>query len=187
MRPDASRSEVSLFPLMSVVEVDRDLANDLFVRWAHPLGACERLFGHMSHVLYVGDEPVAATHATSIVSPTVERYKRNEVVELARIARSDDAPWAMRPMLRLWRAGIAQSQWTPPKGGPSQAKAAVSYAMPGKLGDIYRFDGWRFVKFCKKASPGKGSTWAKGSATDDIADGKKGLWIYDYEPIASAA
>lgn len=175
---------------MVVEEVERDLANELFLQWAHPLGACERPFAHMSHVLYVEGLPVAATHATSIVSPTVDRYKRKDTVELARIARADEAPWAMRPMLRLWRAGIAQSQWTTRrrgKGSTGPLKAAVSYAMPGKLGDIYRFDGWRFVKFCKKASPGKGSTWAKGSATDDIDDGKKGLWIYDYQPIEAAA
>lgn len=175
---------MSLLPLMAVEEVDRDLVNDLFVQWAHPLGACERPFGHMSHVLYVEGVPVAATHATSTVSSVIERYTRKQTVELARIGRSDEAAWAMRPMLRLWRAGLAQSQWGP-RYWP--VDAAISYAIPGKLGDIYRFDGWRFVKFCKKASPGKGSTWAKGSATDAIGDGKKGLWIYDYKPIAAAA
>lgn len=50
-----------------------------------------------------------------------------------------------------------------------------------------RFDGWTKVRTVKKSSPGKGSTWAKPSATDSIGDGIKTLWIYRYEAAHSGS
>lgn len=84
-------------------------------------------------------------------------------------------------MLRLWREVLVfeWQSWRP--------AAAVSYSTPGKAGDIYRFDGWSFVRKVKKAGVGKSSTWSKGSATDVIGDGRKGLWIYRYEQEATDA
>ncbi|QOR55396.1 MAG: hypothetical protein SHS37scaffold145_47 [Phage 71_18] len=174
---------MSLLPIMAVELVKLAEANALLTEWDHPLDACNRPFGSMSHVLFIEGAAVAVTVAASTVSATVERYKRKQVVELARIARSPEHPWAMRPMLRLWRADLAH-RW--PYRNWS-IDAAVSYSLPGTKGDIYRFDGWRFVKFTKPSSPGKGSTWAKPSASDAIGDGIKGLWIYDYQPIEAVA
>ena len=57
---------------------------------------------------------------------------------------------------------------------------AVSYATPGKKGDIYRFDGWTFVRRVGQANPGATSTWSKPSQTDLIGDGIKGLWVYRF-------
>ena len=169
-----------LGPIMSVDLVKLAEANALLTLWDHPLDACNRPFGSMSHVLSIEGQPVAVTVAASTVSSTVAGYQRRQVVELARIARSPEHPWAMRPMLRLWRADLAQrwAYWP--------VSAAVSYSLPGTKGDIYRFDGWRFVKHVKRSSPGKGSTWAKPSASDVIGDGIKGLWIYDYPEEAAA-
>lgn len=166
---------MNLLPVLGVCDVPLAEANDLLVEWAHPLGRCERPFGSMAHVMHVDGEPVAVTVAASTVSSTVEGYPRKALVELARIGRAADAPWAMRPMLRLWRAVLAHrwSYWP--------IKAAVSYAIPGKVGDIYRFDGWERVKVCKPSSPGQGSTWSKPSATDAIGDGRKTLWMYRYD------
>lgn len=165
----------SLFPIVTVEEVERDVVNDLFVRWQHPLGAVERPFGHRSHVLLAHGEVVAATHMASTVSSTVNGWARKQVVELARIGRADDAPWAMRVMLRLWREAIARQAWS-----YWPVDHAVSYSIPGYEGNVYRFDGWTKIKDCKPASPGKGSTWAKPSITDAIGDGIKGLWAYSY-------
>lgn len=172
----------SLLPIVSVEEVDRDTVNALFEEWRHPLGACKRPFGHFSHVLLTHGQVVAATHTASIVSPTVEGYGRKRVVELARIGRADSAPWAMRVMLRLWREAIAQQVWH-----YWTVEAAVSYSIPGYSGNVYRFDGWTKVKDCRPARPGKSSHWAKGSATDAIGDGKKGLWMYHYNEVTEAA
>lgn len=159
---------------MAVEEIDLDDANQLLTDWKHPLGACNRPFGIMSHALLIDGHAVAVTVAASTVSPTVDTYVRKETVELARIGRAPWVPWVMRPMLRLWRADLAH-RWT-----HWPVRAAVSYAIPGTLGDIYRFDGWRRVKVCKPARPGKSSTWSNPSAADQIGDGKKTLWIFDY-------
>lgn len=185
-------SSATLFPIVTVEEVERDVVNDLFVRWQHPLGMCERPFGHNSHVLIANGEIVAATHTASIVSPTVQvewdnegdpiSAVRKQTVELARIGRADGAPWAMRVMLRLWRETIARQEWP-----HWPVKYAISYSIPGYNGNVYRFDGWTKVKDCKRSSPGKGSTWAKGSATDAIGDGKKGLYVYRYPAEEIAA
>lgn len=176
----------TLFPIVMVEEVERDVVNALFVEWDHPLGPCKRPFGHSSHVLLSHGRVVAATHMASTVSATLDLlsddFKRKQLVELARIGRADDAPWAMRVMLRLWRESIARQEW-----GHWSVEAVVSYSLPGYSGDIYRFDGWTKVRDVKRASPGKGSTWSKPSATDAMGDGKKGLWTYIYPTEEVAA
>lgn len=153
-------------------------ANVLLREWDHPLGECNRPFGSIAHVWLLRGHPIACSVAASAVSPTVERYARTEVVDLARIGRHPDFPWVMRPWLRVWRAELAFDYQRYEKFQP--IIAAVSYSLPGKAGHVYRHDGWRFVKWCKKASPGPNSGWANASATDSIEDGRKGLWIYDY-------
>lgn len=97
------------------------------------------------------------------------------MLELARIARAPSSPWAMRVMLRLWREALAPlwSHWTP--------ELLASYSLPGTTGDTYRFDGWVKARDVKPSKPGKGSTWAKPSASDEIADGRKGLWFWHPE------
>lgn len=161
--------------VVGVDAVERKVANRLLDSWGtHPLGPCLRPFEVDSHVLYVRGAPVALTMTASIVSPTVETHSRSEVVELARIARSPDAAWALRPMLRLWREALV-FDW---RSWPFVA--AYSYAVPGTEGDIYRFDGWEKIGRRRKARAGKSSTWSKASATDSIADGEKTLWRYVY-------
>jgi len=161
--------------VVGVDAVDRKVANRLLDEWGtHPLGPCRRPFEVDSHVLSVRGVPVALTMTGSIVSPTVEEHSRREVVELARIARSPDAAWALRPMLRLWREVLAFDWHSWP------FVAAYSYAVPGTEGDIYRFDGWEKVGRRRKAGAGKSSTWSNASATDEIGDGVKTLWRYVY-------
>jgi hypothetical protein len=162
---------------VAVIALTRGQANDCLTRWEHSLGPCDRPFEQNQHGLVVAGDIIAVTTTASIVSPTLtdERehvWNRSQVVELARICAVKR--WATRPMLRLWREVLA-FEW---ESWPVQA--AFSYATPGKRGDIYRFDGWTRVRQVKKASPGKGSTWATGSATDAIGDGKKTLWTYRY-------
>lgn len=163
-------------------EVERKEANRLIAEWGtHPLGPCHRPFEVRSHVLTARGRPVALTMTGSIVSPTVEGHQRRQVIELARIARSPEATWALRPMLRIWREVLAFDWQSWP------FVAAYSYAVPGAEGDIYRFDGWEKVGRRRKANAGSSSTWSKPSATDGIADGVKTLWRYVYPHQSDAA
>lgn len=164
--------------IVRVEEITRSDCNNLLALWQHPLGPCHRPFGQDHWLLICRGRPVALAVSASIVSSTIRdateaTRSRREVVELARIARSPDDPWALRVMLRLWREELA-AEWP-----HWPARLLVSYALPGTSGDLYRFDGWTRVRTVKPASPGNGSTWARGSRTDTIGDGRKTLWTYD--------
>lgn len=171
----------SLWPDPVAVEaISRPEANRLLTGWDHPLGPCDRPFGQDHWLLMVGGQVCSLAVTASTVSPTVTDetghvWRRKQLVELARIATHPLHRWSTRVMLRLWREHLARTEWrhwTP--------DAVVSYALPGKQGHIYRTDGWTKVRKGKKASPGKGSTWATGSAADEIGDGRKTLWMYRY-------
>lgn len=164
---------------VAVVEIERKEAAALCIEWEHPLGGCDRPFGQDHWALIVEGAPVACAVTASLVSPTIRdeterEWARTEVVELARIARAPGAPWSMRVMLRLWREALAFRwvHWEP--------QLAATYQLPGTSGHLYAFDGWVKVRKVKRSSPGKGSTWAKPSATDTIGDGEKTLWVYHY-------
>lgn len=159
---------------VAMAECSKGEANELLAEWEHPLGPCNRPFHQEHHLLVVAGEPVALTVSASTVSPTISTHRRNEVVELARIARAPDAWWAMRPALRIWRQVFAPRWETWP------VAAAYAYALPGTEGDIYRFDGWELVGTVGKARAGKSSTWSNPSAADGIGDGRKKLWRYVY-------
>lgn len=165
-----------LFPVLSVDRVEPAEANRLLVEWVHPLGACERPFHQDAHVMHVAGRPVACTVSASTVSATCGGMARTELVELARIARAPDAPWAMRPMLRLWREVLAPLWpcWRP--------KAAVSYALPGTPGDLYRFDGWERLGAVRPSAGG--GTWSNAPTVNRIADARKTLWRWTYEAAA---
>ena len=161
-----------MFPVIAVERVDPAEVNRLLVEWAHPLGACERPFHQDAHVLIVHGRATACTMSASTVSATCGGMDRETLVELARIARRPDAPWALRTMLRLWRDVLAHL-W------PSwPVAAAVSYAMPGTPGSLYRFDGWERVG-CVAPSSG-GGTWSSKPKVNAVADGVKTLWRYVY-------
>jgi hypothetical protein len=85
----------------------------------------------------------------------------------------------MRVMLRLWRdyLGPRWDYWDQP------VQAAVSYALPGKEGNLYRFDGWKFYGDCKPWAGG--GTWSKPSKANQMADGIKKLYYYEYPSPAS--
>lgn len=166
---------LTMLPVVAADEVDVDDANRLLAAWAHPLGACERPFEQRAHVLAVDGAPIAVTVTASPVSSTVDGEPRPGMVELARIGRHPDHAWCLRVMLRLWRVRLAfdWSSWP--------VETAISYAMPGTPGQIYRFDGWERVGTCRPSRVGATSTWSTTSATDQLADGIKTLWRYRYE------
>ena len=116
---------------------------------------------------------VAVSISASIVSATVAGYRRGEVVELARLGRDPLVPWVLRPMLRIWRSVFA------PRWRCWPVRAAVSYALPGTAGALYRFDGWRRVGRCRPWAGG--ATWSQPARVNDVGDGVKTLWVFDLD------
>lgn len=168
---------MSLFPPVALERIGIGDANRLLVEWRHELGACDRPFRVDGWALELAGEPIAVAVSASTVSATCAGRQRNQLVELARIARHPAHPWVLRVMLRLWREVAARAWCWPPA-------AAVSYALPGRTGDLYRFDGWRRVGEVRPS--GGGGTWSASPAVNDIANGRKVLWVFDYAEPASS-
>lgn len=148
-------------------------ANALLDRWKHPLGQYRRPFGYQAWGLAVEGRAAAVVVSGSTVSKRVDGdLHRRNTVELARIARAPDHPYVMRAMLRLWRDYLARRwpYWP--------VDAAISYALPGKLGNLYRFAGWR--KVGQRAPSGGRGTWS-GRPAAAVLSGPNTLYAYDYQ------
>jgi hypothetical protein len=158
-------------------EITLDQANELIEAFGHPLGPFTRSFGRQAWGLAIDGKAAAVAVSGSTVGATSAGFGRFQVVDLARIARHPRHPGILRVMLRLWRDYLA-GRWD---YWPVQA--AVSYALPGKEGNLYRFDGWKFWGYCKPWAGG--GTWSKPSKANDMADGVKKLYYYQY-PSAAA-
>ena len=161
-----------LFPSVTVEQVDIAEANALLTLWEHELGPCRHPFRQEAHAMLVDGRPLAVTISASTVSARCGDMPRRELVELARIARHPDERW----VLRIWREVCAPSWACWP------VRAAVSYALPGRTGDLYRFDGWERVGEVRP-SPG-GGTWSNAPTVNGVADGRKVLWRYRYPEAA---
>jgi len=165
---------VTLFAALAGVErYDLATANGLLVEWGHRLGPCERPFRSEAYALTVEGKPVAVAISASAVSAVVGDYRRNEVVELARLCAHPSCPWANRVLLRLWREVCAPrwASWTP--------QAAVSYSQNAHhTGDLYRFDGWEKVR--ENCGSTGGGTWSTRRAADAPVAGRKTLWAWRY-------
>lgn len=161
--------------------VTRKQANELLDVFGHPLGPFTRPFGHQAWGLAIDGQAVAVAVSGSTVGATAAGYKRRQVVDLARIARHPDHPGILRVMLRLWRDYLARrwDYWDTP------VTAAVSYALPGKAGNLYRFDGWSKHGDCKPWAGG--GTWSNPSKANAIANGVKSLYVYRYPPAVGDA
>lgn len=175
----------SLFPVVSMCAASQDEVDGLLVEWAHPLGACNRPFGMQHWVLSVEQQPVACAVSASLVSAHVRTddgrvFQRGECVELARIGRHPDWPGILRVALRLWRDVFALRwpYWP--------VVARVSYAMPGTLGDIYRFDGWQ--RWGARRPSGGSGTWTRANPeVNKVGNGIKTLWGLPTELAAERA
>ena len=122
-------------PLSGLYPIDNQEANRLLVEWNHKLGPCNRPFKTESYALEVNGEPVAVAMTCSIIHGPVAGYDLKQVVELARLAASNN--WANRVMIRLWRE-VCAPKWT---CWPVQAAVSYSHnALHG--GSTYRTDGW---------------------------------------------
>lgn len=160
-----------LYPLGSTVAALADANRLLVHRWRHRLGPVNRPFRSESFVLELQGEPVAVAVSASTVSDTVAGYRRDQVVELARLAGE---PWATRVMLRLWREACA------PLWASWPVLAAISYSHNAMhRGDLYRFDGWERITDAAGRSGG-GGAWTRRRDASDVARGAKTLWCWRY-------
>jgi hypothetical protein len=160
--------------------VTKRQANELIASFGgHPCGPYDRRFGYQAWGLAVDGQAAAVAVSGSTVGVSAAGYNRFRCVDLARIARHPDHPGIMRVMLRLWRDYLAAKwadQYWP-------VDAAVSYALPGKAGNLYRFDGWtRWGTVKARKGPQGGSSWSGPSKAQDIADGVMTVWYYPYSP-----
>lgn len=162
-------------PVAGIVPVSIAEANALLARWGHYLGPANRPFGQEGWVLDIGGRAVSVAVSASIVSATVLDYRRNEVVELARLCSDPAERWATRPMLRLWREVAA------PRFCSWAIQAAVAYSTTRRHeGDIYRWDGWRLARNDAGCS-NHGGTWSGGyKSYPEAAKGTKRLWVWNY-------
>ncbi|MBO2461185.1 hypothetical protein [Actinomadura violacea] len=150
-------------------------ANTLLTAWRHSLGPVRRPFGSQAWLLDVGGTPAAVAVSCSIVSPTVHSFRRNQVVELARLCSAPDARWATRVALRLWRE-VAATRWP-----YWHVAAAVSYSQNARHGgDIYRFDGWTKVSTKCGNETSATATWSKVRDRHHPARGPKTLWLWRF-------
>lgn len=159
--------------LATFAPLDLVSANRLVTEWGHYLGPCRRPFGMRAYGLLVDGEPVAVAISASVINHAAG-YQRDELVELARLARHPDVGWASRVTLRLWRE-LAVPCW--PYWRP---RAAIAYSQNARHeGRLYRFDGWRRVT--DDAGSRGGGTWSRPRAPGDVAFGRKTLWLWEVE------
>lgn len=157
-------------PLIGVYPVDIGKANEMLVAWGHKLGAVNRPFRQEAYALELNGLMISIAVSASAVNHA-GGYRRNEIVELARLASCE--PWANRVMLRLWRQ-ICAPMWA-----CWPVKAAISYSHNAMhTGNLYRFDGWRAIKTDCGSSGGGG--WSRKRCSGDVVNGKKTLWVWDY-------
>ena len=167
-------------PMAGLYPIPLAEANALLVKWGHKLGPVKRPFRSEAFGLTVDGRTCAVAISASTVSNTAAGYRRDQLVELARLASSE--PWGNRVMLRFWRE-LCAPRW---KCWP--VLAAISYSQNAlHRGDIYRFDGWEKVSDkAGNANPGKhgfasAERRQKGTeyATAPIK-GAKTLWLWRY-------
>lgn len=169
---------MSLFPMATFERIDPSHADELYERWQHYLGPCDRPFGRQDFGFLLGGQAVSVATSASTVSATCAGLSRFEVIELARIATHPAYRWATRVTLRLWRE-LAPTEWAARnhEHWPS-IRAVVSYSNETRhKGDIYRFDGWRKVGI-QRGSTGGGTYTSKQPRED------KALWIYELEKVS---
>lgn len=162
-------------PILGLYPASMDEANALLCAWGHRLGPCTRPFGQQAFCLRLQGAPISLAVSASIVSNAVAGYRRNEVVECARLCSALGAAWATRVMLRLWREVCA------PLWPYWEVHAGISYSQNAHhKGHIYRLDGWTKVQ--DDCGSMGGGTWTRQRYATGTVVGKKTLWLWTYAP-----
>jgi len=156
-----------LFPLAAWGRCADALADAALLRWGHWLGGCRRPFGRQSFGLWLGGELAAVAVSASTVNAAYAGYRRQEVVELARLCSHPDHRDLTRVALRLWRVTAAE-EWS-----------ARYWAVRAYNGDVSRFDGWRKVADVPGGTAG--GNWSRAKKYDP-----KAVWVFPLEQHAGA-
>lgn len=195
-------------PVVAFYQVDIEEAEELLIAWRHPLHLPDeehpegrpytRPFGRMCFVMEDRGRIAAVVVLASTINASVCKPRGWHRYNIARIARSPDRRdgKCLRAVLRITREYLVPSwigaypKWDKRSGelcGKPTIVAVASTSLPGTegKGDLYRFDGFKRVRVTKGA---KGGGHQKPSAANAIADGARGLWVYQYpQPITARA
>lgn len=162
-------------PILGLYPLAMDEANALLAIWGHRLGPRTRPFGQQAFCLRLQGAPISLTVSASIVSATVAGYRRNEVVECARLCSAPGSAWATRVMLRVWRECCA------PLWPYWEVRAGISYSQNAHhKGHLYRHDGWQ--KMQDDCGSLGGGAWTRKRYAGETVAGKKTLWLWAYAP-----
>ena len=167
--------ELRLFelPMVGLGPIGLAEANRLLDCWGHRLGPIHRPFTMQAFALEKCGTPISVAVSASAVSATVAGFRRQEVVECARLCSDPAHPWANRVMLRLWREACARAwpDW--------EVLAAISYSQNAHhRGDLYRFDGWEKIR--EDCGSRGGGAWSRKRYASDAVYGSKTLWLWRY-------
>lgn len=197
-----------LSPVVAFYQVDIAEAEELLIAWRHPMHLPDeefptgrpytRPFGRLAFVMEDRGRRAALVVLASTVNASVSSshgWHRYNTVDLARIARSPDRrdQQCLRAVLRIARDYLAPlwlgtyPNWDARSAelcGRPQINALSSTSLPGTPGQLYRFDGFTQIRVSKGA---KGGGRQKPSAANAIADGARGLWVYNYPRPLTAA
>lgn len=178
-------------PIVGLAPIALAEANGLLDTWGHYLGPVNRPFRSEAWALDVAGHPVAVAVSCSIVSETISRWEPNdqgklekvetwrkdEVVELARLCASERV-WT-RVMLRLWREVCAPRWQCPGERAGLAPLVAAAYSQNSRHdGTIYRFDGWE--RQSTTAGSSGGGAWSRKRDASDAVHGSKTLWLWRF-------
>lgn len=191
-------------PLVAFYQVDvKTEAVPLLIQWRHDLHlngeTSIRPFGKIAFVMEDRGRPAGVVVLASTINVSVcqeQGLHRYNTVDIARICRNPDRrdDKCLRAVLRItreylvpvwleqdyprWRARSAEAAG---RAWP-RIDAVSASSMPGKAGgDLYRFDGFRHLRTSRGP---KGGGRQNPSRAEKIADGNRGLWVYQYpQPI----
>ena len=166
---------MSMFPIVTFDLIDNARADAALVEWGHWLEGCNRPFGRQSFGISVHDELLCVAVSASTVNASCGGYRRQDVVELARLCSHPENRDLTRVGLRLWRI-VAPGCWTRTYW---PVKALVSYSNNARhTGDIYRFDGWTKVKEVPGGKAGVNTGWTMPRKNYEA----KSVWVFEVQP-----
>ena len=190
-----------LSPLVAFYRVDLGEAEELLIAWRHPLHLPDdeypngrpytRPFGSLAFVMEDRGRRAGCVVLASTINASVCKargWHRYNTVDLARIARSPDRrdEKCLRAVLRITREYLVPewlgtfARWDARSReicGQPQITALASQSLPGTPGNIYRFDGFEHIR---TSTGPKGGGHQKPSKANEISDGARGLWVYQY-------
>lgn len=167
-QPPLFEAALVVFDTVGVAE-----ANALLVAWQHHLGPLRRPFSTRAYALLLDGRPVSLAMSASTVSATVAGYRRQQMVEVARLCSAPGWGWASRVILRVWREVFAR-RWP---GWPVLAAVSSSHNAHHR-GAIYRFDGWERIR--DDCGSSGGGAWSRKRYAADAVAGPKTLWLWRY-------